>query len=103
MATSLRQCLGHTPDRNAVAAAVLRQLSAAAEAVPHGCGPWMADYRAHCVTLGQQVRILRGDTVQQAYADGMTEQGALLVTLPDGTKDCVFSGEVSVRGMYGYL
>lgn len=29
--------------------------------------------------------------------------GALLVTYPDGTKERIFSGEVSVRGLYGYL
>jgi len=33
----------------------------------------------------------------------MDENGALLVTLTDGTKETVFTGEVSVRGLYGYL
>jgi len=33
----------------------------------------------------------------------MDDQGALLVTLPDGTTERIFSGEVSVRGLYGYV
>lgn len=37
-----------------------------------------------------------------AHADGIDEEAALLVTYPDGTKAAVASGEVSVRGMYGY-
>ena len=63
----------------------------------------MAGYKAHCVTIGQDVKIVCGDSVQLAHVDDMDDQGALLVTLADGTKDTVFSGEVSVRGMYGYL
>ena len=49
------------------------------------------------------LKIVRGEETRYAHVDGMDDQGALLVTLTDGTKETVFSGEVSVRGMYGYL
>ena len=101
MATSLAQLIGST-DRSAVVAAMIRQLHLAAEDMltPQA---WMDSYRAHCITLGQDVRIVRGDQVRLAHVDAMDDQGALLVTLADGTQETVFSGEVSVRGMYGYL
>ena len=36
-------------------------------------------------------------------ADGIDAEAALLVTYPDGAKAAIASGEVSVRGMYGYV
>ena len=64
---------------------------------------WLDSYRANSITIGQDVQLLRDGTVRQAHAHGMDDQGALLVTLADGTQETVFSGEVSVRGMYGYV
>ena len=63
---------------------------------------WLAEFSAHCVTIGQDVKLVRGDEVQFAHADGIDGEAALLVTYPDGTTGVIASGEVSVRGMYGY-
>ena len=102
MATSVAQLTGQA-DRSALAAAILRQLRLAAADLPHNAAPWMEAYRAHCVTLGKDVKLVRDGTERLAHVDGMDDQGALLVTLTDGTTETIFSGEASVRGMYGYL
>ena len=61
-------------------------------------------YRQNCITIGQEVSLLRvGEEVRHGKAVGMDEAGALLVAFPDGHTEAVNSGEVSVRGMYGYL
>lgn len=61
-------------------------------------------YRKNCITIGQEVSLLRvGEEVRHGKAVGMDDEGALLVTFPDGHTEAVNSGEVSVRGMYGYL
>lgn len=99
MAISLRQILSREIDRAALAAAFLRQLDAAT-GMPQ---PWLEDYRSHCITLGQDVQLVQNGLVRYAHADSMDDSGALLVTLSDGTKERIFSGEVSVRGMYGYV
>ena len=101
MATSVAQ-LGGNPDRAGLAAAMIRQLHQAAVDMLQP-KDWMDSYRSHCITLGQDVQLLRDGQTRMAHADGMDDRGALLVTLADGTKETVFSGEVSVRGMYGYL
>ena len=101
MATSVAQ-LGGNADRSNLAAAMVRQLQLAAEDMLQP-RDWMDAYRQHCITLGQDVQLIRDGQIRTAHADGMDDQGALLVTLADGTKETVFSGEVSVRGMYGYL
>ena len=61
-------------------------------------------YRKNCITIGQEVSLLRvGEEVRHGKAVGMDDEGALLVTFPDGHTQAINSGEVSVRGMYGYL
>ena len=63
----------------------------------------MAYYRRRCITLGKEIKILTGDTVQYGIALDLDENGGLLVRFTDGSEKIVASGEVSIRGMYGYL
>ena len=60
-------------------------------------------YRADCITLGRDVVVVRGDTKQYGRATDIDAEGALVVRFSDGTVRAVSSGEVSVRGMYGYI
>ena len=60
-------------------------------------------YRADCVTLGKEISVLRGEDVRHGTALSVDGEGALVVAYPDGTVETVNSGEVSIRGMYGYL
>lgn len=101
MATSLAQ-LGGRCDRSSLAAALMEQLCLAYDDL---LTPrlWMDAYRRHCLTLGQDVQLLQNDQVRLAHVDDITDQGALLVTLANGTRETIFSGEASVRGLYGYL
>ena len=39
----------------------------------------------------------------RGIARGINDQGELLVERPDGTVEEVYAGEVSVRGIYGYV
>lgn len=63
----------------------------------------MAVYKENCITLGKDIQVIRGDTVRPGKAYDLDADGGLWVAFPDGTRECVASGEVSVRGMYGYL
>lgn len=63
----------------------------------------MEQYRKDCITVGQEVSLVRGQTHRRGYAYGIDENGALLVRWPDGQEEAVSSGEISVRGMYGYI
>jgi len=63
----------------------------------------MRRYKADCLTLGQQVVILRGDEKQYGKAIDLDPDGGLVVELPDGRRQTVSSGEVSVRGLYNYI
>lgn len=102
IAVSLLEATGRAVDRNAYAAALIRQLHKASQTLFTGKAEWMARYTSDCVTIGQDIKVVRGDTERLAHADGIDQDGALLVTYEDGSKGTVSSGEVSVRGMYGY-
>ena len=64
---------------------------------------WMAEYEDKCITLGQQIRLVRGDVIRYGQAVGLDGDGGLIVTFSDGHRETVNAGEVSVRGMYGYF
>jgi hypothetical protein len=55
------------------------------------------------VTLGSTVRVVRGGESFLARAEAVDEDGALWVLDETGVRQKIFSGEVSVRGMYGYV
>ena len=64
---------------------------------------WLRQFAGDCVTVGQDVRVVRGDVCYPAHADGIGPDGELLVTRPDGTREAINSGEVSIRGMAALL
>ena len=63
----------------------------------------MDSFCGRCITIGQRISIVRGDEVQHGKAISIDPDGALEVLLDDGRHIGVTSGEVSIRGMYGYV
>ena len=102
MSADLETATGKKPDRSRLAAELVRSLYEMEQALFTQKDAWLAEFSAHCVTIGQDVKLVRGDEVQFAHADGIDGEAALRVTYPDGTVGVIASGEVSVRGMYGY-
>ena len=65
--------------------------------------PLKAPYEALLANMNQGVRVLAGENSYTGIARGIDESGCLLVEREDGSVDTVMSGEVSVRGIYGYV
>lgn len=61
------------------------------------------EYNSILVNRGKEVRVLEPEHEYTAYALGINQTGELVVRLADGTERTVFAGEVSVRGIYGYV
>lgn len=60
-------------------------------------GAFLEEYRRHCLLIGKQVTVHRGEDCYPATALAVTDEGGLLVRREDG-KECVLrSGEVRVR------
>ena len=103
IASSLAMVTGKSINRAYVAAALINALYRMDETLFSGKQTMLEAYRRDCITLGKDISILRADEVRYGHALSVDEEGALVVRFPDGHTEAVSSGEVSVRGMYGYI
>ena len=96
-AGSLLSETGKRVDRNALAAALIRELAALPGL------DWRDEYRAACVNLGKDVQILApGKAPRIGVALDVGPEAELIIQTETGV-EAVRSGEVSVRGLYGYV
>ena len=63
----------------------------------------METYNDWLLNKGQQVRVLEPGSEYTGIALGINHAGELLVQREDGSVETVYAGEVSVRGIYGYV
>ena len=59
--------------------------------------------RNNSVFIGKQVKIIQFNNESIAKAIDLNNEGQLVVEYPDGRQEAIFSGEVSMRGLYGYI
>ena len=103
IAASLCQITGTAVCPAAVAASMLESLSKMDASLISGKIAMLDAYRRDCVTLGREISVVRGQEIRHGTALCIDDEGALVVAYPDGTAETVNSGEVSIRGMYGYV
>ena len=105
MATSLRQELGRPVSRPQLTAALLEELDRAYAALLAGdLSAYLTAYRRRCVNLGKTVQLIPfgGGDRETAQAVDIDGEFSLVVRGADGKERTVRSGEVSVRGLWGY-
>ena len=101
-ATSIEEH-GDVPDRGAIVAAYLGALEDALDAVERdGFAGIATDFRRVCITLGSPVHVLGAESFT-GVAEAIDDTGALLVRDDAGMLRRVLSGDVSVRGVMGYV
>lgn len=103
-ATSIRLEAGHEVDRWALLRAYLTRMEAAVDAVEKGgLNGILEEYISRSVTIGRFVRVIAPDEEYTAQAYGIDETGALLARDEAGNERRVLCGDVSVRGLMGYV
>lgn len=103
MATSLALEVENLPSMAELAAQIVLALDRMYENFPHGREEYLEQYRAGCVTTGKQVQLITPAGREEAWAEDIDGEFRLVVRLSDGERRAVSAGEVSVRGMYGYV
>jgi BirA family biotin operon repressor/biotin-[acetyl-CoA-carboxylase] ligase len=103
IATSLSESTKTEISVPQVAAAILSSLAAMSDRLLSHREPLLEQYRRDCVTLGKEISVVTPTSVRHGIAVDIDGDGALVVDFPDGHREAVSSGEVSIRGMYGYL
>ncbi len=101
-AISIEECAA-VPDRGAILAAYLKALEEAVSAIERqGFAGIAGAYREASITLGSQVNV-SGVVEMTGIAENVDASGALLVRTADGQLHRVLAGDVSVRGVMGYV
>ena len=101
-ATSIEEH-GDVPDRGAIVAKYLAALEDALDAVERdGFAGIAEEFRQSCITLGSQVNVIGTEEAFTGVAEDIDEAGALLVRTEGGLRR-VLAGDVSVRGVMGYV
>lgn len=103
VATSLEQALGRTVRRADLAAAVIRALDRLSRDFPAKKAEYLERYRAGCLTTGHEVRLIQKGVARTAFAESIDDDFALVVRWPDGARETITAGDVSVRGLLGYV
>lgn len=102
MAGSLSMAAGKAVSPAETAAAMISELFFLSQGLLTEKEYYMDRYRMDCVTIGKTVRVMT-DPPRQGFAEDVDDDGGLLVRFEDGHTETVSAGEVSVRGMYGYV
>lgn len=104
-AISLRQLKGRSYSRSHLIAEVMKYFEYYYDIFirTQDLSGFMAEYNQKMANLDRRVKVLLSRDSYEGVARGITEKGELLVETDGGEIRRVISGEVSVRGIYGYI
>lgn len=105
MATSLSLETGCRQKRSAIISSILKHFEENYEIYLETCdlSKLQEEYNHILINRDQKVQILGEKQTYTAHALGINEKGELLVRKEDGSIAAIYAGEVSVRGLYGYV
>ena len=104
-AIALDEVCAEPVDRSRLLAAVMSRFETDYELFTQTCSMELLrdSYDKMLVNLDREVCVLDPAREYNGVARGINDRGELLVELPDGKVRQVYAGEVSVRGIYGYV
>lgn len=105
IATSIRRETGSKVRRSLVVGAVLKAFERYYEIFMRTCdmSGLIEEYNARLINKDNAVKVLAPQGEYTGLSLGINREGELLVKTEDGRTHRVISGEVSVRGIYGYV
>ena len=104
-ASSLKLELGKSVKRSELIAAVMKSFEKCYEIFikTENLSGLQELYNSMLVNRDQEVKVLEPGNEYKAHAIGINQTGELIVRTPDGKEKEIYAGEVSVRGVYGYV
>ena len=107
IAGSLRMTKGESIPRAKIVAAMVEEMDKLASSIPGSASEYLSEYKDSCLTLGKEVSVVKvhdsGETPRHGTAIDINPDFSLKVRFEDGHEEDLSSGEVSVRGLYGYI
>lgn len=104
-ATSLKKELGHAVQRSPIIAVCMEQFEENYKTflATEDLSRLQETYNQLLVHKDKQVYVIQPKETYQALALGINHRGELLVSREDGQEETVSSGEISIRGLTGYV
>lgn len=104
-ATSIRKEMGREFSRASIIAAIMRafEKNYALFVQTQDLSLLQKNYEKKLANLNKEVRVLDPNGEYSGVAAGINTSGELLVNRENGEQSLVYAGEVSVRGIYGYI
>ncbi len=104
-AVSLQLLTGHRINRAGLIAACMKEFEACYEKFleTEDLSLLREEYNSLLAGRGDRVRVLEPNHEYSGISRGVNASGELLVEKEDGSITAVYAGEVSVRGIYGYV
>lgn len=105
MASSLYLALGKKVNRSQLICAVMEQIERYYNKFLKSgdLSSMQKEYNKKLAGINGQVKIMEEEAELIGISKGITKTGELIIELPDGSRREIVSGEVSVRGLYGYV
>lgn len=102
-ATSLFIETGKTYNRSELVFAIMNEFEPLYKLFKkEGFSPLLEEYRNSCITIGREIRVIYRREALIGKAVDIAEDGGLIIETENGRVN-VTSGDVSVRGIYGYI
>ncbi len=103
IACSLHSECGKKADKDTLCADILNTFEPMyTKFLKSGINAFLPEYKKYCITLGKEITVIKNGEEQNAVAEDVNENGELIVKTQKGVFP-VLSGEVSVRGIFGYV
>ena len=96
LATSLQSELGHSIPRISLLKAIMEEIEELYFLIRLG-GSVQEEWSSFIDTLGQDICVAIGEEIYEGYAQGVTEDGSLIIRLRDGSLKVLAAGEVTLR------
>jgi BirA family transcriptional regulator, biotin operon repressor / biotin---[acetyl-CoA-carboxylase] ligase len=104
VAVSLEEATGLAISRLSLAARILNGMEELLDRIRAGGFAAIAEeYRHRMLPLGSEVEIVDGENRRHGRIEGLDDAGGLLVRLATGKLERIVSGEITVRGVGGYV
>jgi BirA family biotin operon repressor/biotin-[acetyl-CoA-carboxylase] ligase len=96
MATSLSQELGRQVSRLELLWKILEGIETRYKSLRRGESPH-EEWAARLINLGGEVQVTTSDEVLAGLAEGVDADGALILRTPDGQRQRILAGDVTLR------
>ncbi|HSI67935.1 MAG TPA: biotin--[acetyl-CoA-carboxylase] ligase, partial [Planococcus sp. (in: firmicutes)] len=98
IATSLKMASGKTINRQELVASLLYHLEQFSNMyIEHGFGPLKLMWEGYSTTIGKTVRARMATQTLEGLAEGITNEGVLLLRTPDGTLHEIYSADIEMQ------